>query len=200
MRFSQGSNYIIAITGVENRINVCPIIELTLVHLVSDFVNLVNKLVRSCNLLLNHHVSRFTLDFLNFVLIDMESDLIDQGAHTLLYVRNFSKFANDPLVQHLRLMLLIQNFEPFLLDMVHHLFGFFDLFVKLIEQILGGLQNLVEGLSVFDIHFKNIENVLNPIDGLLDVLVLLLSDKVNDFHDFVLQLLVALLAQKLEAV
>lgn len=130
----------------------------------------------------------------------MESDLIDKGAHLLLNISHSAKFANNLLVKHLRLMLLIQNFEPFLLDMVHHLFCLFDLFVKLIEQILRGLQNLIEGLSVFDIHHKNIVNILDPIDGLLDVLVLLLSDKVNDFHDFVLQLLVALFAQKLETI
>jgi len=84
--------------------------------------------------------------------------------------------------------------------MAHHLFGLFDLFIELIEQILSWLKNLVKGLSIFDIHLENIINVFDSADGLLDVLVLLLSDEVNDFHDFVLELLIALLAQHIEAV
>lgn len=138
VRFDHGSTQIIVISRIEDRVHIGLVIELPLVHLVLDAVDLVQELVCSGDLLLNHHVGRFTLDLINLVLIDLEGDLIDEGAHHLLDVGDFAEFGNDSLVEHLRLVLLVQDFEPLLLDVVHHLLRFLDLFVELIEQILGG--------------------------------------------------------------
>lgn len=173
VRLNHGSTKIIIIGGVENGVQVVLIIELTLVHLVPDTVHLVDQLIRSGNLLLNHHVSRLSLDLINFILINLEGNVINELAHLLLDVGHPVQFGDDSLVEHLCLVLLVQNFEPLLLDVIHHLFRLFDLFVELIEQILGWRQNFVEGLPIFDIHLKDIINVLDPANSVLDVSVLL---------------------------